>query len=216
VRAATEFETAVRLDPGNVEARVQYARLLYSSGRHAEALVQLREARSVDPASALVLSHTAYAYYGMRQFDSARAEIRRAIETDSMNLTAVLFGAWVYLASNRLQEAHALTVRLPGNTEARGYLLAKSGDEDAAREMLRRLNEQPDWWGGQTQRAYTYLGLGDTANALSALERATTAGEIWPLNVQLASPTYDSIRRSARFRELLKRVGLGAYPNARP
>jgi len=213
-KAATEFETSIRLDPRNVEARVQYARLLYSSGRHAEALVQLREARNLDPASALVLSHSAYALYGAGQLDSAVAEIRRAIGTDSTNMTTVLVGAWVYLAKDRPGEAHALTVRLPNNNEARGYLLAKSGDEEGAREMLRRLDTQPRWWGDETQRAFIYLALGDTAKALSGLERGTDAKEIWPLSLQLASPAYDPIRRSARFRGLLKRVGLGAYPES--
>jgi len=66
-------------------------------------------------------------------------------------------------------------------------------------------------WGDETQRAFTYLGLGDTASALSALERATDAREIWPLTGPIPGASYDPIRRSARFRELLKRVGLADY-----
>jgi hypothetical protein len=69
--------------------------------------------------------------------------------------------------------------------------------------------------GDESQRAYTYLGLGDTANALSALERATDAKKIWPLSMEETNPALDAICTSARFRKLLERVGLAEYPVAR-
>ena len=65
------------------------------------------------------------------------------------------------------------------------------------------------------QRAYIHLGLGDTANALSALERATDAKELWPTVMEEYSPATDPIRASARFHKLLERVGLAASPVAR-
>lgn len=101
-RAGTELATAVRLDPNNIEARVQHARLLRVDGRYAEALAQLRAARSVDPASALVLSHLAWTYFVAGQMDSAVVEIRHSVETDSMNLSTRYFAERVYLKSNRL------------------------------------------------------------------------------------------------------------------
>jgi hypothetical protein len=100
---------------------------------------------------------------------------------------------------------------LPENSDPRGYILAKSGDVDGARQLLRRLDAGPPAWGHESQRAFTYLGLGDTASALSALERATDAKEIWPLMASIGGAPYDPIRRSARFRDLLKRVGLADY-----
>lgn len=64
-------------------------------------------------------------------------------------------------------------------------------------------------WGDETQRAFTYLGLGDTASALSALERAAAAHELWIITSDLGDPAYDPIRGSARFRKLLESVGIG-------
>ena len=209
--AASEFQTAIRLNPRDVEARVQYGRLLKDSGRFTQSLIQLRAARELDPASALVLSHMTTAYLMNGQLDSAVAESRRALETDSTNYTTLLAGTWVNLAADRPKEAHALAVRTPQDQESMGYFLAKSGDIEGAREVLRRLDTGPHWWGAETQRALTYLGLGDTALALSALERATDAGEIWPMSASIAQPPYDAIRKSARFRVLLERVGLGEY-----
>jgi TolB-like protein/tetratricopeptide (TPR) repeat protein len=209
--AETEMATAVRLDPRNVEAPVQYSRVLVTSGRPTEALTQIRAARALDPASALVLSHMAYAYLRSGQTDSALAEARRAFETDSTNLTTLIHGARIDLAMNRLKEAHALAMRLPPATAPVGYQLAKSGDVTGARQLLERLDARPPEWGDETQRAFTYLGLGDTANALAALERATTAGELWPSDAGPTDEMYDSIRHSARFRVLIDRIGLGRF-----
>jgi hypothetical protein len=145
------------------------------------------------------------------QIDSALIVSRRAWETDSTNITTLLSGTWANLAANHLQEAHALAIRLPEPTEGRGYHLAKSGDIEGARQVLRRLDSKTHEWGDETQRALTYLGLGDTASGLSALKRATDAGEIWALQVPVLLAPFDSVRGSATFHALLKRVGLGEH-----
>ena len=194
---------------------MQYARLLRNSGRYRDALIQMREARRLDPASALVLSHMSNDYLLTGQLDSALAESRRALETDSTNYTTLLAAISANLAAKRLEEAHALAVQLPENAGPRAYQLARSGDTLAARQSLRRLDARPAEWGDQWQRAFAYLGLGDTANALSALERATDAGELWPLSMEEYNPAMDPIRTSARFRKLLERVGLTESPVAR-
>ena len=93
------------------------------------------------------------------------------------------------------------------------YVLAKTGDLEAAREELRKLDAQPRP-GQDGRRAEIYLGLGDTASALSALERATDAKDLWPLSLGPGAQSYDAIRRSARFRAMLVSVGLGDYVSA--
>jgi len=206
VPAATELATAVRLDPNNLEGRVQYARLLRVSNRYDEALAQLQAARSVDPASALVLSHLAWTYFVAGRMDNALIEMRHAVETDSTNLSTSYFAERVYLKSGRLAEAHTIAVRY-----ADGYGLAKTGDTLGARQLLRGLDARGPTWGDETQRAMTYLGLGDTASALSAFERATDAKELWLITSDLGDPGYDPIRGSARFRRLLERVGVARY-----
>lgn len=212
--AEDEMATAVRLDPRNVEARVQYARLFVMSARPAEALTQIRVARALDPASALVLSHLANIYLLSGQTDSALAEARRAFETDSNNITTLIHGATIYLALHRPQEAHALVVRMQPTVTTIGYQLAISGDFGGARQTLERLDSRPSQWGDETKRALTYLGLGDTAKALDGLERATTARELWPMMAAVTDNTYDPIRHSARFRALLDSVGLGHFAPA--
>jgi len=208
--AATELQTAVRLDSRNVEARVQYAKILMIRGRHRDALNQLRAARAQDPASALVLSWMSWAYFLDGESDSALAEGARALENDPANLSSIDVRARVLLEVNRLEEARRLVDRsAPWNHL---YFLAKTGEPDAARRGIEELDAEtaPPWFSDAT-RAYGYLGLGDTAKALSALERATDRGNTWTFNVP-SDPIYASVRGSARFQALLRRIGLASDP----
>jgi eukaryotic-like serine/threonine-protein kinase len=207
-RAESEFKTALQLEPRNAEVRVQYARLLITMGRNRDALRQLRSARAEDPSSAVVLSWTAYAYYLEGQADSALIESQRALENDS-SLSARDFGARVLLRHSRPAEALKLIASAPPWFWVKGYLLAKAGDPAAARRLLQEWDAaaaQP--WYAETRRAFTYLGLGDTAQALSALERADARGENWALFAGPSDPLFAPIRRSAQFRALLRKVGL--------
>jgi serine/threonine-protein kinase len=210
--AAKEFETAVRQDGRNVEARVQYARHLRVRGLDAEELSQLQAARNEDPASALVLSWLSYRYYVNGHMDSALVESEHALKNDPANTTSLSFGALIRLANRQPDLARALINRAPPQSMIRGYVLAKSGDPEGARRYLQALETQPIAGASvQTRRAWTFLGLGDTASALTALERATDRKEIWPAMYAASDPIYTSIRESARFRQLLKRVGLSEY-----
>ncbi|HEX5073457.1 MAG TPA: protein kinase [Gemmatimonadaceae bacterium] len=214
-RAETEFKTAIRLDPRSAEAHLQYGRLLRNSGRYREALTQMKEARRLDPSSVVVLSQLSFDYRLNGQVDSALVESGRALETDSASPLAIVSAIHAYLAKNRIQEARALSARIPEAMWGRAYLLAKSGDTEGARQSLRKLDARPPAWGDESDRAWAYLGLGDTANALSALERATAATELWPLISEESNPAMDPIRASPRYRALLKTVGLADYPVAR-
>ena len=210
--AASEMQTAIQRDPRDVEARLQYARVLYGSHRFDEALKQLRTAHEIDPASAPILSHLVSVYYLMGRMDSAVVEAGRALETDSTNITTLIWAAAVYTRSNRFAEARSILAHVPDRTFSKGFQLAKAGDLEGARQLLHAMEaRRPAEWGDESRRAFAYLGLGDTASALTAFERATAANELWPLSMPVADPTYDSIRRSARFRELLERVGLREY-----
>jgi serine/threonine-protein kinase len=207
--AATELQTAVRLDGHDVEARHQYARYLRNRGRLAEAMRQMRVARAEDPSSAVVLSHMAYLYYLKHQMDSALVESRRAIENDSTNRTALALGALIRLANGMPAEARRLIDRAPETSPYINYVIAKSGDTATARRRLREQDaERPQKAFAESRRAYTYLGLGDTARALSAFERATDAKEIWPVAGSYLDPIHDPIRQSPRFKALLRRLRL--------
>jgi TolB-like protein len=207
--ATIEFLNAFRLDPRDVEARVQYTRHLLFLGRHVEALREMQVARAEDPASALVLSWMSYAYFLNGQMDSAMVESRRALETDPSNLTTLMLGALIRVANNMPAEALALNKASASVSSSYIYVSAKAGDTALALRQIHELDTatvRSTMF--DTKRASGFLGLGDTTRALEALERATDRKEIWATLFGPSDPMFDGIRHSSRFHALLRRVGV--------
>ncbi len=208
-RAESEFKSALELDRHNVEARIQYGAHLRIRGRLAESARQMEMAREDDPASAVVASHLSWAWYLNGQVDSALAESARARRIDASNFTAVSLGALVLLGAGQAEAAHSLILRLPSRNYQALYVLAATGDRATALGRLQVLEStHPPPPHVHTARALAMFGLGDTAQALNALERAIDAKEIWYWGGVPSGPVFAGVRDSPRFRALLTRVGL--------
>ncbi len=214
-RAEAEFTTALRLDSHDVEARVQYGRHLLVRGRTTEALGQFQAAREDDPASALVLSWVSYAYYIEGEQDSARVISDRALQSNALNFTSVVLGSLVRLGNGQREEARQLLAHGPQNFPTTMYVLAVTEDASSTRQRLQSLpSRRPAPWMMHTTRAYAMMGHGDTARALDELEQATNGKEIWPSIQPTTDRMFDGVRGSARFRDLLERVGLADVAKA--
>jgi tetratricopeptide (TPR) repeat protein len=208
-RAEAELKTAIDIDPHDVEARVQYGRLLIFRGRLAEGLRQLQKGRDDDPASALILSWLSFARYVGGHMDSALVESARAMEGNPSNLTTVCFRAMILAAVGQHAEARRLLSGFPRFNPLGLYALALAGDNVTVRARLDSIAIGPTTTAlRHTARAFAMLGLGDTAQALDALERATASREIWSALHPVSSRVFDGVRGSVRFDALLARVGL--------
>lgn len=87
------------------------------------------------------------------------------------------------------------------------YVLAATGDRARAAAIVRELEARHRGeWSVATGLAYAYLGLGDTARALSMLETGVRAGE--RPYIPFADPMFDPVRRSPRFAAVVQRLGL--------
>jgi eukaryotic-like serine/threonine-protein kinase len=209
--AEPEFKTALERDSRDVEALVQYGRHLQMRGRHAEALKQFLAARENDPASAVVSSNLSYSWYLNGQLDSALAESARAQQIDSLNLPTMILGGLVLIAAGRNQEARHLIEGVTAVYDPTTlYVLGITGNHAAVLARLKTLDgTRPASGMLHTAHAAAMLGLGDTAQFLGALERATDAREMWASTMGVInSRMFDPVRGSARFRALLTRVGL--------
>ena len=69
-------------------------------------------------------------------------------------------------------------------------------------------NSPPPWY-AVMERVGISLALGDTAAALSGLERASqSVGAAWTQPFSVRDPVYDRIRQSPRFTALLRETNL--------
>jgi Tfp pilus assembly protein PilF len=207
-RAFREYQTALRLrSDDDVEPLLQYGRHLLFRGRLDEGLAQLLEARKLEPASAVISSWVSYAYYLQGQLDSAVAESDRAFQADSMNITTLSLGVLVHLRAGDSAKARDFVMRMSNHPKRSlsMYVLAAIGDT----ATLGKWAADPNVWAFQMSRAYMFLGLRDTTQAMAALERATDAFDNWPAGISAVSdPVYDQIKGSARYQAILRRVGL--------
>ena len=218
-RAGKELRTAIDLDVRDVEARVQYGRYFLIRDSVSEAIAQLRAARLEDPGSALVLGWLSYAFYLEGRLDSALVASDHAFQSDSTG--RMLLG---FRASQRLRVADTATARrmaiqsLPADPNrlfaaslAGLYALTAIGDTAITMDLVRKMERtRPRPWMTETYRAFVMLGVGDTAAALAALERATAAKESWSSKLPMRDPIFDPIRGSARFLELVRQLRLPA------
>src|SRR5262249_55088322 len=80
--AESEFERAIRLQPGMVLAHYWHAGVLSASGRHEQAIASIQRAQELDPLSPLVNADAGWYYFYARRYDEAIRECRRALEVD--------------------------------------------------------------------------------------------------------------------------------------
>ena len=212
MRAGPEFRMALEVDPSDGAARLQYGRYLLYTGRGDSAIAQLRQAKLNDPFSPLYPGWLGNMLSLEGRHAEGQVEVTRALEIDSLNQVTLLNGAMVAMRMRDSARALALVrhvMPVPPWIGYVAYVHGRVGDVDAARRIIRQLQRQrPRAWNAETAIAYGALGLGDTALALSSLERATERGEIWPSFMVHTGPEFSSVRNSERFARLLRKVGL--------
>jgi serine/threonine-protein kinase len=207
-RAESEFQAAVTADGHDVEARVQYGRLLLARSRVAAAKGQFTQALADEPASALVHSWVSYAWLVEGRLDSALVESDRAMQSNAYNVSTVLYRGMLLLALGRREDARRLMATAPPYLGPSLYVLARTGDTAIVRERLAQMTKERITPWLESARFFGLLGAGDTAGALDAMELATANREAWPLFGSPADRMYDGVRGSPRFSSALRSMGL--------
>jgi len=208
-QAGEAFRRAVATDPGFSPSGYIYGLYLLRVGRIDEAEEPIRRARNADPLSGTASQMLAYVLSLQGRYDESLSESRRAYELDSSLAVMHSVLAAIVLADGRPDEARALArarLELPFNGIA-AYVLGATGDSAGASGIARELESRPHGeWHVARALSYAYLGLGDTARALTALEASARAGE--SVLIPLADPMFDPVRRSARFAAAVRLYGL--------
>ena len=180
-RGLMDLDAAVQIDPQYWGSHVQRAWALQAAGRHAEAVAMMQHATELN-----AVGHGVHALLAQFQLlagdlDAAQASAvelaQRFVTIDSAQAIA----STVMACCKRLDEALLYGERAralgapPALCAPLAYALAVSGQTDAARQVLRDIENTPLPHPGACTAA-TYLALGDTATAVARLLDAHERG----------------------------------------
>ena len=222
-------DRALEINPGLAEGHCVRARYLEEKGRGEEAEKQIRMALKLDPDSWEVNREAARMSYRHGDISDAIPFFEKATSLMDFDWNSSMMLVPCYSATGddekmrksartAVERAERAIAQDPTNGTALGggaYCLAMAGDEDRARDWIRRaLLLDPDNVTMRYNVACTLaLKLGDADEAIDALrpyfEAATGASQIAHAE---ADPDLDTLRNNATFKEMLsaakQRIGM--------
>jgi TolB-like protein/Flp pilus assembly protein TadD len=214
-RAADAFRRAVELNPAFATAYHWFGILQSARGRHAEAIRLLQRARELEPLSLVVLAAAGLVYLFARQYDRAIRACRDTLELEPNFALAREVLGQALLQKGKYTAAISefeTGMRLGGRggplLAALGYACARAGHRTRARRILGellRLHRQQRASG--VGIAGAHAGLGEVEEAISWLRRAFEERSGWLVYLKV-NPVFRALHRDARFKELLRSVGL--------
>ena len=178
----------------------------------------MRRARELDPTDALTAGLSSVVAFQARDSTAALAHARRAISLDARFWIGYAGLGQAYEQAG--DHAMALQVlldaaRLPGGGNSKilslkGYVLAKLGRTDAAREVLATLDDiARERYMPPYASALVYAGLGEREPMFDALEKAYAVRDVHLIYLPVGEQ-WDPYRADPRFIELLTRCGFGS------
>jgi tetratricopeptide (TPR) repeat protein len=213
--AEASYRRALALDPNNVYAAIEYADLLRETGRAVQAAELIRKSRALLPGLPQLAWKEAEIHLDFGHPDAAIAAANEALQLNRNYVRA-------YIVLGMAEEMKGDTASALARYEyvlsldpldrrglpAYGYLLARTGQTERAREILQRLETL-----NATRRncafqvAVVYAGLGDDDRALDWLERAWRTRQVhFPFAV--VEPRLRDLRKHPGFRELIAKSRL--------
>jgi eukaryotic-like serine/threonine-protein kinase len=212
--AEKEFKRALALNPSYPEGRRMYSVYLSALGRHEEAIGEIQTAQRLDPLSLATSVTAGWISYYARQYGRALRQCRDVLELDPNWSPAHECLGHVYtaqenfplgLAEGRLAATGHDPMRLAGL--GRAYALA--GAKSDARKILAELNKA-----SKTEYVAPYFfaiiegALGEKDQAFAWLEKGFNDRDAYLVRLRV-DVAMDPLRSDARFKILLRRVGLG-------
>jgi DNA-binding winged helix-turn-helix (wHTH) protein/tetratricopeptide (TPR) repeat protein len=209
--AGREIRQAIALDPRLAEARREHAVFRSVQGDDAGALLEIEEARRLDPLCPVVTGEAAWYRYRAGRPDEAAALWRTAaaLRTDVGLHESLLL---LYRLQGRPESAgeEALrAMRAAGVPERSVAAVSRLAPPEAVRAYLRGAIRVLDGQGEAAppeRLALLYAALGEEDAALGHLRRAC-GDRSFGLPRALRDPVFDRFRAGPRFREITARVG---------
>jgi TolB-like protein/Tfp pilus assembly protein PilF len=207
------YRKALELNRNLVTAHQGYAIFLGVTGKHKEAIEEIRRARELDPLGLPTAIHAGAVYYNARRYREALETFNRAVELDPGSYAAwswigiVNGGTGQYDQAIRAYERAAALGEASAATQCYyAFALARSGRQTQALQLLERLRKSSGFV-PLSSLAILHLGLNQKAEAIQALQAAYAAKE--PLLQYLRVEShFDELANEPQFCKLAESIGL--------
>jgi adenylate cyclase len=213
--AEAEFLRALELNPNTIQGRYWYACHLSFRGLFDVAVTHAQLAVRTEPFSAIARAVLGWTYLNAHRYAEATEHLRKSIELESdFVLSHWLLGLSCVGQSRQadaiaeLETAVRLFNRGAWALGALGYAWATFGQRAEALAALEELRQRSaSTYVTAHSRAMICVGLGDSDQALTWLERSYEEKGLW-VGMLKVDPVFDSLRHEPRFISLLRKTGL--------
>ena len=210
--AENNFRRAVELDPGQLDAHVDYGHFLMIMGRHDEAVREGLIAAKLDPVSPETQTSLGRFLYRARRYEEALPYLKRAVELQPQGIGPNFRLGDVYVQLSRYKEALAafeFGKKMTGGSFAQGTfaagiarVYAVTGRRAKAEELLQEVKED-------YLRAVVFAALGDKDRAFELLEKSIQDRNSIVV-VMKEDPPLESLHSDPRWNALLQRMNFRA------
>ncbi len=210
--AEREFTRALELNPNYATAHQWYAEFLSASGRHDQALAEIRRAIALDPVSLIVNAVEANLLYMAARYDEAIAKAREAIDMDPNFPEAYEYlkraldqkGQYAEAIAARQARRRALGLNVADTAALRGAAVATSPREYWRHRLAQEIEESRAEGTGAFEFAEILTQAGDTGAALDWLERACANNDFLMAYARVA-PNLLPLHAEPRYRTIAQR-----------
>jgi len=211
--ADAEFRRSLSIQPGYAHGRRMYATFLSASGKHEEAIREIRQAHALDPLSLVINAEAAWILYLSRDYHGAMEQAWRTLAMEPRFGPAQHALGLAYEQMGLLEEAivefgNARTCwgDHPPAIAGLAHAYAAAGRRREAENLLRELEDRPA--AGQASAYWIALfevGLGRPGAAMEWLEKACDSRDAWAVWLEV-EPRFDSLRADARLQSLVQGI----------
>jgi tetratricopeptide (TPR) repeat protein len=182
-------------------------------GQFDRAIAEGKRAIELDPLSLIINADLSLVYFNARRYDQAEAQARKTLEMDSQFFLAHYYLGTAFQLKGQLKEAipeFQKSIELnndPYSIAMLGQAYARIGQENEARKILARLNEEAkSRYVPPYALALILTALNDKERAIDELERAYREGAGNYLFLVKVDPLLDPLRGDPRFEALVQKV----------
>jgi TolB-like protein/DNA-binding winged helix-turn-helix (wHTH) protein/Tfp pilus assembly protein PilF len=218
VRAGAEFKRAVELNPNGVEGHHGLATYYAATGAMHESVLEMQQARQLDPLSTILNDDLCRMLYFARRYDEALAQCQANLDLNPNSAREYWMVGDVYAAKRMNSEAISAFLKALQvlNAPARMVTATKSGAEKSGIEgywkALVHFAPENVAKGNLTDfdAAVAYSYAGETDEAITWLEKAVE-GHNFGVAYLGVDPVFDRLRSEPRFAALLKRINIAQH-----